>query len=127
MRSTDADTLTKRTQNLGQVFVRVENIFAEGPYFHGQALSNVDIAWLPLLHRAAIIQKYTQYDFLQNFPKVQSWQSALLATGLAEKSVAADFDAEFSGFYLSNETYLGQGVNCSKTADEVCGTSSCCG
>ncbi len=109
MRSSDEDTLASRAQDLGKAFARVENVLEDGPYFHGQGPGNVDIAWLPLLHRAAIIEKYAGYDFLDEFPKVKAWQSALMATGLAEKSVSDDFEEEFSKFYLSDETYLGKG------------------
>lgn len=31
-----------------------------------------------------------------------------MASGLAEKSVSADFEAAFSAYYLCDETYLGR-------------------
>jgi glutathione S-transferase len=127
MRSSDEGTLASRTQDLGKAFARVESALENGPFFHGQSLGNVDISWLPLLHRAAIIEQHTSYDFLEEFPKVKAWQSALMATGLSEKSVSSDFDEEFSDFYLSDETYLGKGENCSKVSGDACGTSQCCG
>jgi glutathione S-transferase len=127
MRSSDEDTLASRARDLGKSFARVENVLEEGPYFHGQTLGNVDVAWLPLLHRAALVEKHSGYNFLDEFPKVKTWQSALMATGLAEKSVSDDFEEEFSDFYLSDETYLGKGGNCSKTMGDVCGTAQCCG
>ena len=127
MRSSDEDTLASRARDLGKSFARVEDVLDEGPYFHGQTLGNVDIAWLPLLHRAAIVEKHTGYNFLDKFPKVNAWQLALMATGIAEKSVSSDFNEAFSGFYLSDETYLGKGENCSKISGNVCGTSQCCG
>ncbi len=48
-------------------------------------MSNVDIAWLPILYRAAIVKKHTNFDFLSGKPKIQAWQSNLLKTELAEK------------------------------------------
>jgi glutathione S-transferase len=88
MRSTDKDILAERTQNLGKSFERAENAIGTGPYFKGKLLSNVDIAWLPLLHRAAIIENHTGYDFIAKYPKVKAWQSAIMVTGLPEKSVS---------------------------------------
>ena len=83
MRSADERTLFDRTGKLGKAFQKAEIALDSGPYFNGDVLSNVDVAWLPLLHRASIINKHTCYDFLADFPKVKAWQSALMETGLA--------------------------------------------
>lgn len=107
-RSADAETLAERTKKLGKAFYRVEGKLGNGPFFAGDELGNVDIAWLPLLHRAAIIKEKTGYNFLGEYPKVQAWQQALLKTGLADKTVAADFEDAFTDFYLSEKTNLGQ-------------------
>jgi len=55
-------------------------------------------------------------------PKVQAWQKALLATGLAESSVANDFVERFSDFYLTN-TYLAENKDIVANA---CISTSCC-
>ncbi|PSW18122.1 glutathione S-transferase [Photobacterium sanctipauli] len=112
MRSADEATLTERREKLAKAFAKAEAALGDGPFFKGEALSNVDIAWLPLLHRAAIIKAHTCQDLLEGFPKVQQWQAAMMATGLAEKSVAEDFEEAFTGFYLSEQTYLGQNKCC---------------
>ncbi len=124
-RSADNETLAERSEKLGKAFAKAEKALGEGPFFKGESLSNVDIAWLPLLHRAAVIQNKSCYDFLGSYPKVKAWQKALLKTGLAEKSVPEDFVEVFSGFYLSDSTFLGAGKNC---AEELCDplSSSCC-
>lgn len=128
MQSGDKDTLADRSKNLGRAFGRVESALGDGPYFSGSAVGNVDIAWLPLLHRAAIIEGRTGFDFLAEFPKTKAWQAALMDTGLAEKSVAADFEEDFSGFYLSDKTYLGRGEDCQQnTGNSCCGTGNACG
>jgi glutathione S-transferase len=127
MSSADESTLAERTETLGKAFARAEKQLGDGPFFKGESFSNVDIAWLPLLHRAAIIEQRTGYDFVADFPKVKAWQSSMMETGLAEKSVSEDFEDAFAGFYLSDKTFLGSGKNCSNP-DGGCGTSSsCCG
>jgi len=107
MRSATSETLNERLANLSQLFTKAEAVLAEGPFFKGAALSNVDIAWLPLLHRSDIICKYTTYDLLAGNPKVQAWRKALMNSDIVEKSVSEDFEKVFTNFYLSNETYLG--------------------
>ncbi|WP_432474490.1 glutathione S-transferase family protein [Amphritea sp. HPY] len=128
MRSADKTTLQERTAKLANAFAKAEKQMTEsGPYFKGEQLSNVDLAWLPLLHRADIIRRHTCYDLLQGYPKVQAWQQVLMATGLAEKSVAADFEQKFTDFYLSDETYLGASRECcGSVRDDICCTASCC-
>jgi glutathione S-transferase len=122
MRSADKDTLAERSANLSKAFARAEGELVEGPFFNGETLGNVDLAWLPLLDRARIITKHTGYDFLRGFPKVKVWQQTLDQTGLPAKSVAEDFEEAFTGFYLSEQTYLGTGKYQVPQSD--CGT--CC-
>ena len=127
-RSPDEHRLEEGRATLGTAFAkmeermeaRIEARLGAGPYFHGDSLGMVDIAWLPLLHRAAIIERHTGFDFLGAFPKVKQWQAAVLATGITEKSVAEDFESRFTAFYLADATYLGQ------LAKKQAGTA-CCG
>ncbi|WP_394126558.1 glutathione S-transferase family protein [Vibrio hepatarius] len=122
MRSSDKVTLTEKVANLAKAFAKVEKQVA-GPFFKGEQLSNVDMAWLPLLHRAHIIKAHTCFDMLDGFPKVQAWQQQLMETGLVEKTVAEDFEAAFTGFYLSEQTFLGKGEDCKP--NNGCGTNCC--
>ncbi|MDP2573565.1 glutathione S-transferase family protein [Vibrio penaeicida] len=123
MRSKDESTLQERGAKLISVFEKAEKFLSaekalsDGAFFNGKELSNVDIAWLPLLHRADIVKQHTRFDFLSGLPRVQKWQKALMETGLAEKSVADDFLNKFTQFYLSDETELGKKVCCNPNED----------
>lgn len=107
MRSGNKETLLERSEKLGNALEKAEKAIDEWPFFKGESLSNIDIAWLPLLHRAAIIESHTGYDFIAKYPKVKKWQSALIQTGIPEKSVTTDFEEAFIDFYLSDSTFLG--------------------
>lgn len=125
-RSADEETLLERRQKLEKAFSTIEKALDPEPYFGGDSVGMVDIAWLPLLHRAAIIENRTGYDFIGDFPKVKAWQNGVLATGLAEKSVAQDFEQAFAGFYLSDDTFLGRS---SRGTSGKCGArraTACC-
>lgn len=125
MSSKDKDTFTQRSEKLINAFKKVENqLSGDTEFFKSDKLSNVDMAWLPLLHRADIVKQHSGFDFLCGLPKVQAWQQALLATNLAEKTVSEDFNDLFTQFYLTN-TYLGEGKDVQQSSG--CGTSSCCG
>lgn len=108
-RAGDKTAFEDRNRSLQVVFDRIEKQLNSEPYFYGKQLSKVDIAWLPILHRAELIYQRTGHDFIANNPKLKQWQASLLATGLAEKSVASNFNEKFYSFYLSQQTYLGVG------------------
>ena len=126
MRSADESAYLKRKSQLAALWAKAEKQLEAGPFFKGDTLSNVDIAWLPLLHRSAIIEECSGHNLLEGYPKVQRWQQALLDTGLARQSVAQDFTWAFTNFYLSEKTFLGTGRNCGDTADKACASGGCC-
>ena len=126
MRSGNKETLEERAENLEKVFAKAEKKLGSGPFFKGESLSSIDIAWLPLLHRTDIIKSRTCYDLIEKFPRVQKWREELSKTGLYEKSVPEDFEKQFTDFYLSEKTYLGTNRNCEGVSDEACKTGSCC-
>lgn len=107
-RSPDAPTLLERAGKLGTAFGKVEPQLGESPFAAGDSPGMIDIAWLPLLHRASIIEAHSGYDFLADFPRVAAWQAAILGTGLAERSVSEDFEERFAAFYLAETTFLGR-------------------
>lgn len=111
MRSHTKALLESRTQALVVGFSKVEQVLGDGPYFKGNYLSNLDIAWLPLLHRAAVLARHTGHDLLDGLPKMKALQGVLIDSGLSGKSVAGDFDEVFTGFYLSDKTFLGSGID----------------
>ncbi|WP_120502220.1 glutathione S-transferase family protein [Roseovarius sp. EL26] len=128
MQSADQETLAKRSAKLNKAFETAENKLGAGPYFNGADMGNVDTAWLPLLHRAKIIETRSGYDFLASFPKVKAWQDTLIATGLADKSVATDFEEAFADFYLAERTFLGRGANLNEVPTETTvPKQGCCG
>lgn len=114
-RSSDKQILAERAKKLSKAFGKIEARLGEGQYADGDRIGSIDIAWLPLLHRAAIVEERSGYNFLSGFPKVKRWQENLLASGIPNKSVSEDFVDRFSAFYLAESTYLGQ------LAKEKCG------
>lgn len=107
-RSSDQKTLNERMEDLTPLFQAVENKMGSGPYFNGPEICMVDLSWLPVIHRSGLIQTHSGYDFLASYPKLRKWRHALLDTGLHHRSVPSDFEEIFTGFYLSEETYLGR-------------------
>lgn len=107
-RSKTKNMLIERRSKLDQAFDRIEKRLGDTPFFSGDKIGTVDVSWLVLLQRAAIIEKHSGYDFIGNRPKLKAWQQSLMASGLAERSVADGFEDDFISFYLSDKTYLGR-------------------
>jgi len=127
MRSADKETFESRVDVLDKLFAKAEKAISGAKYWNSDQLSNVDIAWLPLLHRADIIERHTCFDFLAKFPKVKAWQQALLELNLVNETVSEDFEDKFTGFYLSDKTYLGGADSCAKPVlDASCKSGTCC-
>ncbi|MBW3698474.1 glutathione S-transferase family protein [Vibrio sp. T187] len=125
MSSKNGETFAERSEKLIKAFKKAEDkLSGDTQFFKSNELSNVDMAWIPLLHRAAIVKEKVGYDFLCGLPKMQAWQKNLLETGLVEKSVSEDFVELFSNFYLAN-TYLAEGKDIQQQGG--CGSTSCCG
>lgn len=114
MQSKDKTIFAEREAKLAKAFERAEKKLGDGPFFAGGVLGNVDIAWLPLLHRAQVVRSRCGYDFFSAFPKVRAWQRAIDATGLYGKSVSPDFEDRFADFYLAERTFLGRGADFSE-------------
>ena len=107
-RSATEEILEKNTKVFVQLFTKVEKVLGEGPFFDGEKLSMVDTAWIPILHRSALIKNFTGFDFLEGYPKVIQWQQALLQTDALKYSVPEVFEEYFIQFYLNEEHYLGR-------------------
>lgn len=124
-RSPDKNTLVERCAELSKVFAKIEKRLGDGPFFSGDSVGMADIAWIAILHRASIIERYSGFDFIDGFPKIKRWQEALLATDLAKNSVAEDFEERFTAFYLSEASYLGQ-LTKERCGSAGIGSAECC-
>lgn len=129
MQSAARDTFLERNDKLSKAYQRMENQLGNGPFFSGETLGNVDIAWLPLLHRSALVEQHCGYDMLSGYPKVKAWQQAVLKTGLGARSVSSDFEEKFADFYLNERTWLGRGAADEETVATIkaAGSGGCCG
>ena len=108
MRSSDQAAYLERNAKMHKPLSNIAAAKAEVKFFNGDQLSMVDIAWVPVLHRALIVKQHTGVDLLAPWPELQQWQATLDATGLFAASCAKDFEAAFTDFYLASATYLGQ-------------------
>ena len=133
-RSSDREDLQNNQPILSSAFEKIQTALGDGPYFAGTQLSQVDVAWFVLLHRAHLIEQCTGFDFLSDFPKVKRWQQALLEVEALRRSAPEGFVEEFANFYLNENIYLGslmeaRGGQCGMSGDATCDAdtlTACC-
>ena len=131
-RSGDEKSLEERTGKLAIAFTKISTQLGDKPFIGGDSMGMVDVAWTTLLHRAAIIERCSSYDFLAGLPRVKEWQSAVVATGIPQASVSEDFEERFTAFYLAESTYIGQlakeknGVLCTGECEGTVEDLACC-
>ena len=107
MRSESKEAFERLSETFKKSLIKMEARMANTPFVSAHQVSQVDIAWLPLLHRAALMETHTGYDFFADLPKIKAWQTSVLALDLVKKSVSEDFENVFTDFYLSEKSYLG--------------------
>ena len=114
MQSADRETLLERSDKLNKSFEKAEKQLGDGPYFNGEVMGNVDIAWLRCC-TAPRLSRNTPVMIFSLLSQDESLAGRDGQNGIAEKSVPADFDEAFSNFYLADRTFLGRGANFDET------------
>ena len=79
----------------------------DGPFFNGEAISLVDAAYAPFLHRLAIVEEKANTGVLDGFPLVAAWTKALVDDPCVMESVHESFRDRFVGNLVSRGCYAG--------------------
>ena len=79
----------------------------DGPFFNGDAISLVDAAYAPFLHRLAIVEDKAQTGVLDGFPLVAAWTKALVDDPCVTGTVHESFKDRFTGNLVSRGCYAG--------------------
>ncbi|WP_186293476.1 glutathione S-transferase family protein [Vibrio harveyi] len=105
MRSVDEAEFKQHWVVFEKALINMEKQLGSSAFFFGDELSRVDIAWLPILHRAWLVEKTTGHDMFRDFPNVKRWQGNIMQLEWLMETVSEDFEEVFNRFYLSN-TFL---------------------
>ncbi|WP_264404067.1 glutathione S-transferase family protein [Vibrio owensii] len=105
MRSVDEAEFKQHWAVFEKALINMEKQLGSSAFFFGDELSRVDIAWLPILHRAWLVEKATGHDMFRDFPKIKRWQENIMKLDWLMETVSENFEEVFNRFYLSN-TFL---------------------
>lgn len=73
-------------------FDRLEaQLSASGPYFSGGTLHLIDLAYIPLFHRFALLDGWHPIDVYEGYPRLHAWQANLLERESVKRSVKPNF------------------------------------
>ena len=81
---------------------------ADSPYFSGDELCLVDAAYAPFFQRFQIVEDKLKTGVLSQFPRVEAWVAALLATPEVTGSVHESFATEYSNNLHRRGAYAAQ-------------------
>lgn len=68
-----------------------EQLSASGPYFSGTKLRLIDLAYIPLFHRFALLEGWHPLDVYEGYPRLHAWQTTLLERESVKRSVKPNF------------------------------------
>jgi glutathione S-transferase len=92
---------------LGQKWQRLEDNLPSGPYFAGETFSLVDAAFAPALRYLDVFESLTQENFLNAYPKVESWRFSLSKRRSVQQAVSIDYNEALVGFLAKRDSILG--------------------
>lgn len=101
----DAETFAEKEKALTEKLQRLEGLVA-GPFFNGDDLALVDVAYAPLFMRMDLLEQWFDLDLLAGRPRLAEWRGRLLARESVKNSVVADFPDLFRNFIRKMGPYL---------------------
>ncbi|HID48233.1 MAG TPA: glutathione S-transferase family protein [Chromatiales bacterium] len=91
---------------LADRFDILEEQLAHRPYFNGKAFSLVDAVYAPIFRAYEVMNKYFEFDFLEDIPAVLQWWQALLQRASVQQSVPADYIPEMTAYLKRQDSVL---------------------
>jgi glutathione S-transferase len=95
-------------QRLGKLEEALGQRGNDGPYFNGPELSLVDAGYAPFLQRFLYVDQWLETKLLAEFPLVDAWAKALVASEVVKGSVPENFYETFRAGMKRRGFYVGE-------------------
>lgn len=96
----------KAEATLKQRFRTLEETLGEGPYFNGRNFSLVDAAFGPVFRYFDVIDRYADFGFFENVPKVVAWRTVLRQHSSVKRAAVDDYAERLHQFFLKRDAVL---------------------
>jgi glutathione S-transferase len=104
--SKDQQDYQRNLENISKKLQRLEQQLTNTPFFGGNKLSLVDIAYAPLLMRFKLIEKIHPSGLFEGLPRMQAWSVQLTSLDSVQKSVVPEFDDLYVGAIKKSSGYM---------------------
>lgn len=104
----DEESFEQKRQDLIQKFQTLESQLQIGPFFAGSKFSLVDAVYGPVFRYFVVIEKFKDFGFFAQTPKVTAWREALLQRPSVQQAVPADYPQLLEEFLLKRQSVLSQ-------------------
>ena len=84
----------------------LENVIGNVPFFNGEYLSMIDIAYAPLFFRFECLSRLHNIQILEGYPKLSVWASNILSRSEVKAGFVETFDQEFNELLHLKESFL---------------------
>lgn len=102
----DHKSLDAAAALLGARFRSLESALHAGPYFNGDSFSLVDAAFGPVFRYFDVIERYADFGFFTETPKVRAWRKKLAQRPSVQTAVVADYASLLHEFFLARDSAL---------------------
>lgn len=102
----DQKTFEEKTELLGARFRTLESALDAGPYFNGDSFSLVDAAFGPVFRYFDVIERYADFGFFAETPKVRAWRKELALRPSVQSAAIYDYAARLHQFFLDRDSVL---------------------
>ena len=102
----DQKTFKEKTKLLSARFRTLESTLDAGPYFNGNRFSLVDAAFGPVFRYFDVIERYADFGFFAETPKVLAWRRILGQRGSVQRAVVGDYAHRLHQFFLDRDSVL---------------------
>jgi len=90
---------------LADNLARVEEALSDGPFFNGSEFALIDAAYAPLFIRLDVFRELLGINITEDLPKIQAWQSRLLALEEVQKARVPELPDLFRKLITSRKAY----------------------
>lgn len=102
----DQKTFDQKTELLTARFRTLEGALDGGPYFNGDGFSLVDAAFGPVFRYFDVIERYADFGFFAETPKVWAWRRSLGQRPSVQSAVVDDYANRLHQFFRDRGSVL---------------------